>query len=187
MKKHIFIAIRLTITCVLLLVVLYSACITLIAQAAPQNGKGERIMLGGKVVGYRLEGQNFSADRYFNGRPSAAGYNAAGSSGSNKGPGNSNYLREVQERIDSFLVHNPGISKSEIPAELVTASGSGLDPDISPAAANVQVRRVAASRKVDEQKLFALVARHTKSPLLGLFGPARVNVLSLNLALDSLR
>ena len=111
-------------------------------------------------------------------------YNAAGSGGSNKGPSNPDYLKDVQAHIDSFLVHNPGIKKEDIPVELVTYSGSGLDPDLSPAGARVQVRRVAAARKLSEDKLLALVDHFTERPLLGLFGPAKVNVLKLNVALD---
>ncbi len=106
--------------------------------------KVKRYCTNGKVVGYALEGQNFSSDKYFMSRPSAAGYNAAGSSGSNKGPTNPDYLKDVQSRIDSFLVHNKTVQKEQIPAELVTASGSGLDPDLSPAGAYIQVARIAA-------------------------------------------
>ena len=113
-------------------------------------------------------------------------YNAAGSGGSNKGPSNPDYLKVVQARIDTFLVHNPGIEKKDIPVELVTASGSGLDPDISPKAALVQVKRVAAARKVSEEKITELVSAHIEKPLLGMFGPEKVNVLRLNLALEKL-
>ncbi|HTL08090.1 MAG TPA: potassium-transporting ATPase subunit KdpC [Chitinophagaceae bacterium] len=187
MKKHILIALRLSLGCILVFVVIYSLLVTLIAQAAPQQGRGETVTHNGRVIGYRVEGQNFTAAKYFNSRPSAAGYNAAASSGSNKGTGNAAYLQLLQDRIDSFLVHNPGISKEQLPAELITASGSGLDPDLSPAAARVQVKRIAASRKIDEQKLYALINLHTQTPLLGILGPARINVLALNLALDSLQ
>ena len=141
-------------------------------------------MLNGKVVGYANIGQHFSADNYFWSRPSAIGYNAAGSSGSNKGPSNPDYLKDVQAHIDSFLVHNPGVKKEEIPAELVTYSGSGLDPDLSPAGAKIQVKRIATVRHLDEGKLNDLVDRYTERPLLGIFGPERVNVLKLNIALD---
>ena len=90
----------------------------------------------------------------------------------------------MQAHIDSFLVHNPGVKKEDIPAELVTYSGSGLDPDLSPAGAKIQVKRIAAVRHLDEDKLNDLVDRYTERPLLGIFGPARVNVLKLNIALD---
>ncbi len=140
--------------------------------------------MNGKVVGYAAIGQKFTDDKYFWSRPSAVDYNAAGSGGSNKGPTNPDYLKQVQDRIDTFLAHNPGVRKEEIPAELVTASGSGQDPDLSPAAAKIQVKRIAAIRKIDESKLYALVDQHTEGPLLGFLGPSKVNVLKLNIALD---
>jgi len=167
--------------------VLYPLFIAGIAKLAPGGGKGETISVNGEVVGYANIGQKFTDDKYFQGRPSAVDYNAAGSAGSNKGPTNPYYLKQVQIRIDSFLVHNPGVRKEEIPAELVTASGSGLDPDLSPAGAKVQLKRIAVIRKLDEAKLIRLVDQQTEKPLLGLFGPAKVNVLKLNIALDNLK
>ena len=143
MKQHILPAIRLTIICVIFFSGIYTLLIFGIAQFAPAHGEGESVLHNGKTVGYALEGQNFSSDKYFMSRPSAAGYNAAGSSGSNKGPTNPDYLKDVQSRIDSFLVHNKTVQKEQIPAELVTASGSGLDPDLSPAGAYIQVDRIA--------------------------------------------
>jgi K+-transporting ATPase ATPase C chain len=113
-------------------------------------------------------------------------YNAAGSAGSNKGPSNPDYLQLVQDRIDSFLVHNPGIKKEEIPADMVTASGSGLDPDISPTGAYIQVKRIAAVRGLPEEKVKALVDKHVDKPFLGM-GPEKVNVLKLNIDLDNLK
>ena len=187
MKQNILPAIKLTAICIIFFMGIYPLCIWGVAQAAPNNGKGETISVNGKVVGYKLEGQNFTEDKYFYSRPSAVGYNAAGSAGSNKGPTNPDYLKTVQDRIDTFLVHNPGIKKEEIPSELATASGSGLDPDLSPAAAKVQVKRIAATRKIDESKLYALVDQQTDGPLLGLFGTSKVNVLKLNVALDELK
>ena len=151
------------------------------------GGKGETVSVNGKVVGYANIGQKFTADKYFWSRPSAVDYNAAGSAGSNKGPTNPDYLKQVQDRIDTFLVHNPGVSKNDIPSELVTASGSGLDPHLSPAGVQVQVKRIATVRKMDETKIRALVQQHIQKPLLGLFGPATVNVLKLNMALDKLQ
>jgi K+-transporting ATPase ATPase C chain len=132
-------------------------------------------------------GQKFTEDKYFWGRPSAVDYNAAGSAGSNKGPSNPDYLKIVQDRMDSFLVHNPGIKKEEIPAEMVTASGSGLDPDISPAAAYIQMKRIAAVRSLPENKIQALIEAHIQKPLFGLFGPSKINVLKLNVALDEVK
>ena len=186
MKQHILPALRLTMVCIVVFIGLYTLLILGIAQAAPDNGKGETVSVNNKVVGYKLEGQNFTADNYFNSRPSAAGYNAAGSSGSNKGPSNPEYLKQVQDRIDTFLVHNPGINKSAIPSELITASGSGLDPDLSPEGAKVQVKRIAAVRKIDESKINALVEQNIQPPFLGLFGTSKLNILKLNIALDKL-
>ena len=120
-------------------------------------------------------------------RPSAAGYNAAGSAGSNKGPSNPDYLKDVRTRIDSFLVHNKTVQKNQIPSELVTSSGSGLDPDISPDGAYVQVARIASARGLSTEKINSLVSQSVEQPFLGLFGTSRVNVLKLNLALDNIR
>ena len=184
MKQQLLPALRLTLVCVLFFCGVYTIIILGIAQFAPNKGEGETIAFDGKVVGYALEGQAFTRDNYFQSRPSAVGYNAAGSAGSNKGPSNPDYLKDVQAHIDSFLVHNPGIKKADIPAELVTYSGSGLDPDVSPEGARVQVKRIGAARGLSEDQLNALVDRYTEKPLWGLFGPARVNVLKLNIALD---
>jgi K+-transporting ATPase ATPase C chain len=186
MKEHLLPALRLTLICILFFSGVYTLVIWGIAQAAPNHGDGQTLMVNGKVVGYALEGQAFGLDKYFWSRPSAVAYNAAGSGGSNKGPSNPDYLKDVQAHIDSFLVHNPGVRKEEIPAELVTYSGGGLDPDISPAGAKVQVKRVAAARGLAESQLNALVERYTEGPFLGIFGPSKVNVLKLNIALDAL-
>ena len=186
MKTHILPAIRLTIVTIVFFCVIYTAFIWVIAQAAPAKGNGETVSVNGKVIGYALEGQSFTPDKYFWGRPSAVNYNAAGSGGSNKGPTNPDYLKDVQGRIDSFMVHNPGIKKADIPSELVTASGSGLDPDISPEAAYVQVSRIAKTRNTTEAGIRSLVDQHIEKPLFGLFGPEKINVLKLNVALDSM-
>jgi K+-transporting ATPase ATPase C chain len=187
MKQHFFPALRLTLVCIVVFMGLYTLLIWGIAQAAPGNGKGETVSVNNKVVGYKLEGQNFTADKYFNSRPSACGYNAAGSGASNKGPSNPDYLKDVQNRIDTFLVHNPSVKKEDIPSELVTASGSGLDPDLSPKGAYAQVPRIAKTRNISEEKINVLVAQQIQKPLLGLFGPEKVNVLELNIELDKLK
>ena len=163
---------------------MYPLLIAAIGKATPGGGKGKTVSVNGKVVGYELIGQKFTDDKYFWGRPSAVDYNAAGSAGSNKGPSNPDYLQIVQARIDTFLIHNPGIKKENIPADLVTASGSGLDPDISPASAYIQVKRVAAIRHLPEEKLRALVDQHVEKSLLA---PDKVNVLQLNIDLDNLK
>jgi K+-transporting ATPase ATPase C chain len=187
MKQHLIPAIRLTIFCLLFFSGIYTLVIFGIAQFAPNHGEGQSIQVNGKTVGYKLEAQNFTKDSYFTSRPSAAGYNAAGSAGSNKGPSNPDYLKDVQTRIDSFLVHNKTIQKEQIPSELVTSSGSGLDPDISPAGAYVQVPRIAVARGLSPEKITSLVDQTIEHPLFGLFGTERVNVLKLNLALENIK
>lgn len=177
-------SIRLTIVLIVLLCIIYPVIITFAGKLSRGRGDGEKIVVNGKVVGYAAIGQKFNKPQYFWGRPSAVGYNAAGSGGSNKGPGNPDYLKDVQSRIDTLLKHHPGLQKSEIPADLVTASGSGLDPDISPEAAKIQIKRVAQFRKLDDQKIAALVNAHIEAPF---FGPKKVNVLKLNVALDELK
>ena len=185
MKKNLLISLRLTLVLIILCAVLYPLLISGIGILTPGGGKGKTLSVDGKVVGYELLGQKFTDDKYFWGRPSAVDYNAAGSAGSNKGPSNPDYLQIVQDRIDSFLVHNPGIKKEEIPADLVTASGSGLDPDISPASAYIQVKRIAVIRNLQDEKVKAFVNQHIVKPFMGL-GPEKVNVLKLNIALDKL-
>jgi K+-transporting ATPase ATPase C chain len=186
MKQHILPAIRLTFVCLVFFVVVYPAIVWAIAQATPNKGQADTITENGKKY-YSNIAQNFTEDKYFSSRPSAAGYNAAGSSGSNKGPTNPDYLKDVQGRIDSFLVHNPGIDKSEIPSDLVTASGAGLDPNISVQAASVQVKRISRVRNIAEPFIQQLILTYTEKPLLGLFGTEKINVLKLNLALDKLK
>ncbi len=183
MKKNLLISIRLTVVLVVICCVLYPLLVAFAGMAAPGGGNGEKVVVKGNVVGYRLIGQRFADDRYFSGRPSAVNYNAAASGGSNKGPSNPAYLQMVRDRIDSFLAHNPGVQRVDIPAELVTASGSGLDPDISPAAARVQVKRIATVRHLSEEAIFQLVEEQTRRPY---FGPDHINVLELNIALDEL-
>lgn len=184
MKKNLLIALKLTGVMIILCAVLYPLLIAGIGKATPGGGKGETVLVNGKVVGYEKVGQKFTDDKYFQGRPSAVDYNAAGSGGSNKGPSNPDYLQIVKDRIDSFLVHNPGIKKVEIPADLVTASGSGLDPHISPAAAYVQVKRIASIRGLAEDKVRTLVDQQVEK---NVFGPSVVNVLKINIALDNLQ
>lgn len=185
MKTHILPAIKLTALCIILLAIIYPISIWAIAQLSPNQGKGDLINHQNKVY-YENIGQAFTSDKYFNSRPSAVDYNAAGSGGSNKGPSNEEYLKLVQARIDTILMKNPGITKSEIPADLVTASGSGLDPNLSVQAAKIQAKRIAKIRNVDEVKINNLIDQQTERPLIGLFGPEKINVLKLNIALDEL-
>ncbi|WP_430401855.1 potassium-transporting ATPase subunit KdpC [Fluviicola sp.] len=173
-----------TFLCMLLLSVAYPLLISGIGQLSPGHGKGRILSYKGKTVGFEQEGQQFTENRYFWGRPSAVNYNGAGSGGSNKGPSNPEYLEEVKLRIDTFLIQHPYLDRKEVPAELVTASGSGLDPNISPQAAAVQIKRVALARGLNEQDLRLLVKSQTKGPLFTVFGPSIINVLELNLALE---
>jgi len=183
--KNIFSILKFTALTVVLFAIIYPLAIYGIAQFAPNKGKGETVSVNGKVVGYQKIGQKFDKLNYFWGRPSAVDYNAAGSAGSNKGPSNPDYLALVQKRIDTFLIVHPYLKKSEIPSDMVTASGSGLDPNISPEGALIQVKRVAKVRNLSEEKVKALVETKIKIP--SVIGTATVNVLELNVALDELK
>lgn len=166
--------------------VFYILILWLFAQVAgPNKGNAEVAVLDGKVVGAANVGQQFTQDIYFWGRPSCAGdgYDAANSCGSNKGPTNPEYLEEVKARIDTFLVHHPYLNRTEVPAEMVTASSSGLDPHITPQCAYVQVKRVAQARGLNEEQVKAIVDKSIEKPLLGFMGTEKVNVLKLNIAL----
>jgi K+-transporting ATPase ATPase C chain len=183
MKNHLFPALRLTLVLLVLCAGVYPALIWAGAQLAPGHGQGEQLVRNGRVVGYANVGQKFTRPEYFSSRPSAVDYHADGSAGSNKGPSNPEYLATVQARLDTFLLQNPGVTAAQVPAELVTASGSGLDPDLSLQGALVQVPRVAAARHLPAARVQALVAQHLETSILG---PDHVNVLRLNLALDEL-
>ncbi len=167
--------------------VLYPLVVTGIAQAVfPHRAHGSLIFRNGQAVGSELLGQSFSAPKYFWSRPSATSpvpYNAANSSGSNLGPLNPALTENVRKRIAALQSADPTSGRT-VPVDLVTSSGSGLDPDISPAAALYQVPRVAKARQVDETVVRRLVAEHTQGRQLGVLGEPRVNVLQLNLALD---
>ena len=178
---------KITLAFCVFFAVFYVLILWLFAQVAgPNKGNAEVATLDGKVVGAANVGQNFTKDIYFWGRPSCAGdgYDATSSSGSNKGPTNPEYLAELEARIDTFLVHHPYLNRSEVPAEMVTASGSGLDPDITPACAYVQVKRVAQARGMHEEQVKEIVDKTIEKPLLVLFGTEKVNVLKLNIALE---
>jgi len=168
--------------------IVYPVVVTAIAQLVfPHQANGSLIVKDGKVVGAALIGQPFDDPKYFWGRPSATspfGYNAASSSGSNLSPTNPTLVKSVQERVDALRAADPD-NRAPVPVDLVTASGSGLDPHISPAAALYQVNRVAKARKVDPASVRELVERHTEGRQFGFLGEPRVNVLALNLALDA--
>ncbi|MBX9626546.1 MAG: potassium-transporting ATPase subunit KdpC [Gemmataceae bacterium] len=168
---------------------LYPLVVTVIARAAfPRQAAGSIIERDGQAVGSDLIGQPFSKPEYFWGRASGTSpvpYNAAASSGTNLGPTNPDLTKAVAERVDALRKADPDLGP--VPVDLVTASGSGLDPHISPAAAAVQVRRVARARGLSEDRVRELVARHTEGRQLGILGEPRVNVLRLNLDLDALK
>jgi potassium-transporting ATPase KdpC subunit len=166
----------------------YPAVVTVIAQLAfPNRANGSLVVKEGKPVGSSLIGQPFDDPKYFWSRPSATspfGDNAGASAGSNLSPTNADLIKAVQGRVDALRAADPG-NTAPVPVDLVTASGSGLDPHISPAAAFYQVGRVARVRKLDEAVVRDLVAKHTEGRQLGLLGEPRVNVLAVNLALDA--
>jgi potassium-transporting ATPase KdpC subunit len=185
MKENILPALKLTLASIVFFSGMYTALIWGVAQFSPNQGKGF-ITKENNSLYYKNMGQAFYSDKYFWSRPSAVSYNASGSCGSNKGPSNTDYLALVQERIDTFLVHNPGIEKSDIPVDLITASGSGLDPHISPQGALVQVKRIAKKRNLSEKVLISLIQESIQKPLWGVFGTSSVNVLELNMKLEKL-
>lgn len=185
MKKHFVIAVRMTIATTILLGIVYPLIVTGLAQALfRENANGQLIERRGVVVGSRLIGQPFMGPGYFNSRPSAAGetgYDATSSGGSNLGPTNQKLIDRVKTDVARIQSENPG---APIPVDLVTASGSGLDPHISPAAVEFQVPRISRERGIPEAEVRALIQAHTSRPQFGLLGESRVNVLELNLALD---
>ncbi len=187
MMKNLYRSIMMTFSLCAFLALGYVLILWVFAQFfSPNGGNTETIELNGRVVGAANIGQNFTNDKYFWGRPSAVAYNASGSGGSNKATNNPDYLKDVENRIESFLKAHPYLKKSEVPSEMVTASGSGLDPDISPRGAYVQVGRVAKARDIPEAVVRKIVNDNVQAPFLGLFGTKKVNVLKLNIALDSL-
>ena len=187
LRHYLWPAFAILIAMTLITGVAYPALVTAIAQVAfPSQANGSMIVANGETVGSSLIGQAFSQPEYFWGRPSAAGadgYDASGSAGSNLGPNDKRLIERITAEVDRLREANGG---GPVPVDLVTTSASGLDPDISPAAAEYQVARVAAARGVSEADVRAAVARHTEQPLLGFLGQPRVNVLELNLDLDGL-
>ena len=185
MKKNLLIALWFTLVTTVMFGILYPLGVTGLAQVLfPKRANGQLIEKNGKVVGSRIIGQTFTEPGYFHSRPSNAGtgYDPTASSGSNLGPTNKNLLARVKGDVEKLQAENP---KAPIPVDLVTSSGSGLDPEISPAAAEFQILRLARERGMKEEDLRTLVQKHTKGRDLGFLGEPRVNVLELNLDLDS--
>jgi len=184
MKKNLLTAILMTITTTILLGIIYPLVVTGIAQVLfPRKANGQLIQLDGKTVGSSIIGQGFSGPAYFHSRPSSAGngYDAANTNGSQLGPTNQKLIDRVKGDVATAQVDHPGTA---VPIDLVTTSASGIDPHITPAAAEFQLSRVAKERGTTVDRLQALVAKHTEGRQLGILGEARVNVLELNLELD---
>lgn len=182
--------IKITILATIVLTILFGLAYPLVftglAQVLfPHQANGSLVTVNGKVVGSELIGQTFTKPEYFHGRPSAAGkgYDAANSSGSNLGPTNKALIDRVNADVQKFRAENPNYT-GPIPADLLTSSGSGLDPHISPASAEAQVARVAKARGVTPERVTELIAKHTEGRQWGMFGEPRVNVLLLNVDLD---
>jgi K+-transporting ATPase ATPase C chain len=187
MRKNIIISVLYTVVTGILLGVLYPLLMTGLAQVFFRDkANGQLVMKDGIVIGSRIVGQSFNGDDYFHGRPSAAGangYDATASGGSNYGPTNQKYINRVNEEVTALQMKNSG---TPVPIDLVTTSGSGLDPDITPAAASFQVERIAKARGIPEEQVKIIVAKNTIQRQFGLLGEPRVNVLELNLDLDKI-
>ena len=185
MKKHFVTAILMTVVTTVLLGIVYPFVVTALAQLIfPRQANGSLILSNGKVIGSHLIGQPFSSPGYFRSRPSAAGnagYDAGNSSGSNLGPTNKMLIDRMNADIQKAQAENPGVP---VPMDLVTTSGSGLDPHISPEAAAFQAPRVARERRMSETDVLSVIAKHTEGRQLGFLGEPRINVLELNLDLD---
>lgn len=190
MKDQIRPALTMLIVLTVLTGLIYPLAVTGLAQLFfPEQANGSLIVQDGKVLGSKLIGQHFDGPKYFWGRPSATApfpYNAAASGGSNLGPTNPVLIDAVKARVAALRAADPG-NDLPIPVDLVAASGSGLDPHISPAAASYQAKRVARARSLNENRVLALVSKHTEGRQFGVLGEPRVNVLEINLALDELQ
>jgi len=185
MNKNLMVAIRFTVVTTIAFGLGYPLLVTALSQWwFPKQANGSLIEKNGQVIGSRLIGQAFSEDKYFHPRPSAAGngYDPLASGGSNLGPTNETLVKRVEQDVAKWQQENPGAA---VPADLVTASGSGLDPDISPASAEFQVARVAKARGMSAEEVRGIVAKHMEGRELGILGEPRVNVLELNLDLDA--
>ena len=173
-------------------VILFGLCYPLLIWGVgllfPSQANGLPILKVNKIIGFENEGQKFTDPKYFWGRPSASDYDAnANSGGTNLGPTNPALLDAARSKLDTLLKYNPKIKKSDIPVEMITSSGSGLDPHVSPQGAYFQIARIAEARHIEVEQLRNLIENNVEKPALGIFGTERVNILKLNIALDNLK
>jgi len=190
MRRQLLPALRMVLVLTVLTGLAYPLLVTGLAQGLfPEQANGSFLRRDGEIVGSSLQGQVFTANRFFHTRPSAAGetgYDASATSGSNDGPTNEEFLAVVEQRVAAYRETNELPADVRVPVDAITASGSGLDPNITPANARLQAPRVAAARGLDEQRVLDLVDEYSAGPTLGILGEDRVNVVELNLALDAL-
>ena len=184
MIKHLGTAIRLLVIFTVLIAGVYSLAVTGLAQLLfPAQASGSLVRRHGQIIGARMIGQSFTGSRWFDSRPSAASYNAAASAASNYGSTNPALIKEVKTNLAAFLKDNPGVKVSQVPPSMVESSDSGLDPDITPAAAYLQAPRVARVNHMPLPAVRHIVAEHVRGRFLGLYGSPHVNVLEMNLSL----
>ncbi len=184
MVKHLWTSFRLLVAFTILTAGIYAAVVTGLAQTLfPVQANGSLIRLHGQVIGAHMIGQSFTSPKWFDSRPSAANYNAAASAASNYGPTNPALVKEVKGNLTTFLKENPGVKVPQVPSSMVESSDSGLDPDISPAAAYLQAPRIARVDHVPLSVVKGIIASHVHGRFLGMYGNSYVNVLELNLSL----
>jgi potassium-transporting ATPase KdpC subunit len=179
-------SLKLTLICVIIFSAIYPLLLWSIGRLVPVEAEGKPMYNKGVIIGYENIGQVFNKDKYFNSRPSAVNYDASASGASNYGYTNPDFQNLLKNRIDTFLVHNPNVHKNEIPVDIITSSGSGLDPHISYEAALIQVSRIAKTRNIDKSVLMDLLVQYLEKPFIGIYAKPKVNVLKLNIALDNL-
>jgi K+-transporting ATPase ATPase C chain len=188
LTRNAIVAVRVALVTLVVLGLVYPLLMTGAAQVLfPYQANGSLVVVDGEVVGSALVGQSFAGARYFHGRPSAAGYDGSASGASNLAPTSQVLVERVREDVALATSQNPGLSMGDVPVDMVTASGSGLDPDITPANAYAQAARVARARGMQVAEVVAMIDRTGTGRQLGLLGEVRVNVLELNLALDATR
>ncbi len=188
MKKEIIMqSIRLSFVCLLTLSISYPVFLWLFGRFVPEKAEGSPVFQNNAIVGYQNIGQSFTEEKYFTGRPSEVGFNTGKSGGSNLGFSNPDLLEKISARIRNLLREYPGLKTSSIPIDMITSSGSGLDPHISYEGAIMQVPRISGIRNINPDSIMNLINKVKEEPLCGIFGPIKVNVLKLNLALDNLK